>query len=114
MNIKLNTCAFALMLISTSAVSAPVASGIGVITGYFTGWGGNAVRVQISNTNYSESGCPNQDGYMTQEVDFGPGSFKTNTAALLAASMTGKKVQVVVDGCNSAGRPKIIGVSVFP
>jgi hypothetical protein len=91
-------------------LSDPVRSSRGTITGYFTGWGAEAVRITISGATYSEvPTCSPGDGYMTTDAESG---FKSHSSALLAAYMSGKTVNVVVDGCVS-GRPKIVGVEIY-
>ena len=101
---------FVLVFLSTNVFSEPVRSSRGTITGYFTGGGTEAVRITISNATYSEvAECIARDGYVTTEMDAG---FKSHTSALLAAYMSGKTVNVVVDGC-AMSRPKIIGVEIY-
>jgi hypothetical protein len=86
------------------AVVAP-----GVITSYNTGWSADQVRVQTSAT-FVANGCPTTDGYITNPSD--PGNH-THQAALLAAFMGGKPVQLWIQGC-FIGRPQIVGVALQP
>ena len=81
----------------------------GKITGYYTGWRVDAVRVTLEGTSYTEGNCIHKDGYMTLESD--NAGYKSHASALLAAYMSGKPVSVILEGC-AAGRPKIIGVSI--
>lgn len=100
----------ALLLVS-SAVLAVEESPKGKITGYFTGWNSEQVRVTVDGATYAEGNCQAKDGYMTSEMD--NAGFKSHTSALLAAYMGGKSVKIIVDGCGQVGRPKIIGVYIY-
>ncbi len=93
----------------SSAFSDPVASVKGKITGYYTGWTADALRITIENATYSEiAGCAIQDGYMTDDTVVG---YNTNTAVLLSAFLSGKSVRVLVMDC-LYNRPKIVGVEI--
>lgn len=81
----------------------------GQVTGYYTGWGGDSVRVTIEGAAYTEGSCATPDGYLTSETD--NSGYKTHTAALLSAYMSGKPVKIVVNGC-MFDRPRIWGVSI--
>lgn len=97
-----------LLLLSLNAIAVEE-SPKGKVTGYYTGWGGDAVRVTIEGASYTEGNCTTKDGYITSELD--NTGFKTHTSALLAAYMSGKPVKVIVEGC-LAGRPRIWGVYI--
>lgn len=100
---------FILAFVFSNAVFAVEESPKGKITGYFTGWAKDQVRVTIEGASYSEGNCPTQDGYVTLESD--NTGFKTHTSALLSAYMSGKEVKIIVQGCIS-NRPRIWGVYI--
>ena len=81
----------------------------GLVTGYYTGWGGDGVRVTIEGADYSEAGCNVKDGYLTLESD--NSGYKTHISALLAAYIAQKAVTLTIEGC-IGGRPRIWGVSL--
>ncbi|WP_196137447.1 hypothetical protein [Aliikangiella sp. G2MR2-5] len=100
---------FAILSSISVSLLAAETSVKGKITGYYTGWGSDTVRVRIEGATYAESDCPVKDGYMTSESD--NKGFKTHTSALLAAYMSGKSVSIVVEGCVNS-RPRIWGVYI--
>jgi hypothetical protein len=54
--------------------------------------------------------CGTTDGYITDPGD--PG-VSLHHSTLAAAFLAGKRVSLVLSGCN-VGRPRIIGVSILP
>jgi hypothetical protein len=93
----------------TSSAFAVTESPKGKITGYYTGWAKDQVRVTIEGANYTEGNCQFKDGYVTAELD--NTGYKTHVSALLAAYMSGKSVSITVEGCIE-GRPRIWAVSI--
>jgi len=104
-----NLIIFIVMLFSASSAFSATASAKGRITGYYTGWAKDEVRVQIEGASYAESNCPVKDGYVTIESD--NTGYKTHVTALLAAYMSGKPVTIIVEGCID-NRPRIYGVYI--
>lgn len=98
-----------ILLFMASNSFGVVESPKGKITGYYTGWAKDLVRVTIEGATYTEGNCPNKDGYVTAEYD--NTGYKTHTSALLAAYMSGKSVSVLVEGCIE-GRPRIWAVYI--
>lgn len=81
----------------------------GKVTGYYTGWAADQVRVTIAGADYSQGNCPVKDGYVTTLAD--NSGYQAHTSALLAAFMSGKPVSVTVNGCLN-DRPRIWGVNI--
>ncbi|MCU7829073.1 MAG: hypothetical protein KZQ85_08395 [Candidatus Thiodiazotropha sp. (ex Myrtea sp. 'scaly one' KF741663)] len=104
------TVCILMFLVIPNLVFAVDESPRGKVTGYYTGWGADAVRVTIEGATYIEGNCATKDGYMTVESD--NTGYKTHTSALLSAYMSGKEVKVIVEGCISS-RPKIWGVYIY-
>jgi hypothetical protein len=100
---------FIVILFSASNAFSVTASAKGKVTGYYTGWAKDEVRVQIEGATYTESNCQVKDGYVTIESD--NTGYKTHVSALLAAYMSGKPVTIIVEGCID-GRPRIYGVYI--
>jgi len=101
---------FVLAVIVSSETWAVEDGPTGIVTGYYTGWGTDQVRVTIEGADYSEGNCPTKDGYITKESD--NSGYKTHTSALLSAYLAGVRVKIVVDGCIS-NRPRIWGVYLY-
>lgn len=101
-------CIFILLNVNT-VFAAATATPKGKITGYYTGWAADQIRVTIEGAAYVESNCPIKDGYITRDSD--NSGYKTHTSALLAAYMSGKSVTLIIDGCIE-GRPRILGVYI--
>lgn len=107
---KVNKLFLVLGLVSLSGLAFAVTeSPKGKITGFYTGWGKDQVRVTIEGASYTESNCQFKDGYITVESD--NSGYKTHTSALLAAYMSGKSVSIMVEGCTE-GRPRIWAVNI--
>ena len=104
-----NRIALLLLLMASYNINATELSPKGVITGYYTGWGSDTVRVTIQGASYNEGNCATPDGYVTAKSD--NSGYTTHASALLAAYMSGKPVTIVVNGCVS-GRPRIWGVYI--
>ena len=84
-----------------------VATDVGTITGYTVGW--DADQVLVSTTAPAlANGCAASDGYITNPSAAGNHTYQ---AALLAAFLSGKHVQLVLRGCYN-DRPQIIGVNL--
>lgn len=106
----MNKCIVLLFaLVVPNVVLAAELSPKGKITGYYTGWAKDQVRVTIQGAAYTEGNCTAPDGYVTAEFD--NTGYKTHAATLLAAYLSGKEVRIVVDGCVS-NRPRIWGVNL--
>ncbi|AJQ96048.1 hypothetical protein [Gynuella sunshinyii] len=100
---------FCLVLCISFNAAAVEKTPIGKITGYYTGWNHDQVRVTIEGADYTEGNCETKDGYVTEDSD--NSGYKTHISALLAAYMAGKPVGLIVEGC-LRGRPKIWGVNM--
>ena len=98
------------MLVLSASSHAVDVTSQAKITGYFTGWSGDVVRVTLEGASYTESNCTTKDGYVTMETE--NNGYKTHTAALLSAYMSNRPVRIVVDGCTANGRPRIVGVYI--
>ncbi|WP_158658074.1 hypothetical protein [Agarilytica rhodophyticola] len=105
MKILMFAICLALSAQSFSAVNSPK----GKITGFYTGWNEDNVRITIEGAQYQEENCPTKDGYMVSKKDIN--GYETHISVLLAAFMSSKAVKVVIEGC-TVNRPKIIGVSI--
>jgi hypothetical protein len=107
---KMKKVITAFILVGLSGVACAVTpSPKGKITGYYTGWATDEIRVTIEGAAYTENNCPHRDGYSSRESD--NSGYKTHTTALLAAFVSGKPVTIIVDGCIN-GRPRIFGVNI--
>lgn len=86
----------------------------GTITMYYTLWNTNGVMVNTSSP-YVLNGCTqtSNNGYVVDPSN--PGE-QTQQATLLAAFLSGKQVQIGVQGCSAAGgnRPEIFAITVQP
>ena len=102
---------FLCVLFASSALHAnPQSTDWGKITFYGTDWAEDQVRVQTTAPFINPTpGCANTDGYMTDSTEAGN---HAQQSALLAAFAAGKEVQIILEGCNSVSRPRIIGVYV--
>ena len=100
---------FAAIIASPTSHAAATQTSWGKIILHMTGWGVDDVRVQLTGAVINPANCSIPDGYMTDETDSGN---HAHQSALLAAYASGKDVSVVIDGCNSVGRPKIVGVGL--
>lgn len=96
-----------ILIVFPFAAFAAVETPTGKITGYYTGWNQDRVRVTIEGADYTEGGCNLKNGYVTAASE-NPGH-ATHVSALLAAYIAGKPVRLVIEGCNN-DRPKIWGV----
>lgn len=105
---KKSTLGLVLLLMAANSFGL-AESAKGKITGYYTGWAKDQVRVTIEGATYAEGNCTNKDGYVTAEYD--NSGYKTHTSALLAAYMSGKSVSIITEGCIE-GRPRIWAVNI--
>jgi hypothetical protein len=93
----------------TPAQAPPVGTAWGFITTYIVGQSANQVRVQTTAPNLlNNNGCPTEDGYITNPSDPGNAAYQ---AALLGGYLSGKQVQLWVQGCY-LGRPQIVIVGL--
>jgi hypothetical protein len=92
----------------TPAQAPPVGTAWGFITTYIVGQSANQVRVQTTVLPFVANGCPTSDGYITNPTDAGNTAYQ---AALLGAYLSGKQVQLWVQGCY-LGRPQIVIVGL--
>jgi hypothetical protein len=109
---RCGVCAIGFFILATVAPGAHaqttiVATDIGTITRYTAGWGDDQVLVSTTAPAVA-NGCNDSDGYITNPNTPGNHAFQ---AALLAAFLSGKHVQLVLQGCWN-DRPQIIGVNV--
>lgn len=109
------TALFMSILISAVGVAAVANAAVngtptGTITFLTSGWSANSMRVQLSAPFFNPEGCPAFDGYITDPADPGTNLYHS---ILQGAFLSGKSVWLTISGC-FAGRPKIIGVNVFP
>ena len=83
----------------------------GTFTQFGTGWASNVLIVQTT-APYVDNGCNGTATAQYATLDGAPGN-PTIHAVLLGAMLSGKPVELVVQGC-AYGHPQIIGVAVQP
>ncbi|RDS80001.1 hypothetical protein [Dyella psychrodurans] len=90
---------------------AQTTSSVGSIVGIGAGWSADIFSLAVTNTVPNPAGCAYSDAYVMSSND--PG-YNTMYAAVLTAYSTGSQIAVTVSNtlC-TAGRPTIIGVSVY-
>lgn len=86
-----------------------VTTAAGPIDNYSTEWGTDAIMVHTT-APFIDLGCGLADSYETDPSN--PGNH-TQQAALLAAFLSGKNVQVTLMGCGFNRRGKIVGVTIL-
>jgi hypothetical protein len=94
-----------------SLAQAPQPVGVPVfsIAEINSGWWDDVFRVVLDAPVQNSHGCAAADSYMVEKDD--PGR-RAHQAMLISSFMAGKKIYVIIQGCHSHGRPKIIGVHV--
>lgn len=109
------TVTFLLLLTSSAGALAQSQTGSVQITSIITGWRVDEISLTTSATSYiNPAGCAASNG--PYAVDGSDPGFKVYYAAALTAIQNKQPVSIVVDNavCGPQGRPKIIGITLYP
>lgn len=79
------------------------------ITQITKGWDTAEVRVVLDSPFQNPENCPNTGSYQT---DASYDGVELANSMLLTAFALGREVQLTIDGCGSAGRPRIKGMII--
>jgi hypothetical protein len=93
---------------ATLAEASPVQTPTGFITSLHGGWVNANLRVKTDFAWNNPENCSYTDGYMVDAADPGHELF---SSMLISAFMSGKRIQLVLDGC-AHERPRIISVEL--
>ncbi|GLQ50502.1 hypothetical protein ACFFJT_00400 [Dyella flava] len=96
---------------SLQTAFAQTTGAVGSIVSVSGGWSADTFSITVTNAVVNPAGCAYSDGYVMSISD---GGYNTMYAAVLTAFSTGSQVVVTVSNtvC-TAGRPTIIGVTVY-
>lgn len=108
---RIGGCIAILSAFAASASADPVQVNWGQINFIGFGWTSADARLTLGSTVQNPHNCSFPDSYMVE----GSATYaQTLSSALLTAYSLRHSVRVVIEGCTTAGRPKIIGVDIQP
>lgn len=100
-------------VVASFAVSAPATAAFTTnffqIFNFNTGWATRDIVITPVGSVLNQDGCSNPDAYASLATTSG---HRERTVALLSAFLDGREVALRLQGCDTEGRPIIIGVAV--